>query len=97
MTAALSIRISPEIQERLEREASRLSTTKSKYVQHLLEQALLPKDPVALLMQVRQEYGIPAGAGSGPTTNKAGNVKKLVKGAILRKHGRAAEVDGSAT
>jgi hypothetical protein len=97
MTAALSIRISPEIQERLEREASRLSTTKSKYVQHLLEQALLPKDPVALLMQVRKEHGIPAATANMSSTNKASDVKKLVKEAILRKYGRATEINGSAT
>lgn len=97
MSTALSIRISPEIQERLEREASRLSTTKSKYVQHLLEQALLPKDPIALLMEVRQECGIPVVTAKMPSTNKASNVKKLVKEAIVRKHGRASEIDGSAT
>jgi hypothetical protein len=94
MTSALSIRISPEIQARLEREAVRLSTTKSKYVQHLLEQALLPKDPVALLMQVREEYGIPAVTARTPRTNKSSHVKRLVKEAIMRKNSRVSDMDG---
>jgi hypothetical protein len=96
MSTALSIRISPEIQQRLERETARLKTTKSQYVQELLEQALLPKDPIALLMQVRKEFGIPEITANTPRTDKASNVKKLVKEEILKKHGRSNDAIGEA-
>ena len=87
MTAALSIRIPPEIEQRLEQEVARLSTTKSRYVQDLLRQALVPKDPIALLMQIRSDYGISPQKGM-PQTNKSRHSKELARQAVARKYNR---------
>ena len=87
MTAALSIRIPPEIEQSLEREVARLGTTKSKYVQDLLRQALAPKDPVALLMQIRSDYGITPQS-SVPQTDKSSHTKELARQAVARKYNR---------
>ena len=87
MTAALSIRIPPEIEQRLEHEVARLSTTKSRYVQDLLRQALAPKDPVALLKQIRSDYGISPPSGV-PPTDRSRHSKALAKQAVARKHNR---------
>jgi predicted DNA-binding protein len=84
--SALSIRLSPEIERRLEMEVSRLKVTKSRFVQDLLESALAPKDAVALLMQAREQYGLDELAKTAATTNKAGNVKTLVREAVQKKH-----------
>ena len=87
MTAALSIRIPPEIEQRLAHEVARLSTTKSRYVQDLLRQALAPKDPIALLMQIRSDYGISPQKGM-PQTNKSRHSKELARQVVARKHNR---------
>ncbi len=87
MTAALSIRIPPEIEQRLAHEVARLNTTKSKYVQELLRQALAPKDPVALLMQIRGDYGISPQSGM-PQTDKSTRSKELARQAVVRKYKR---------
>ena len=84
--SALSIRLSPEIEKRLEMEVSRLKVTKSRFVQDLLESALAPKDAVALLMQAREQYGLDELAKTAVQTNKAGNVKVLVREAVQKKH-----------
>lgn len=88
MTAALSIRIPPEIEQRLEQEVARLSTTKSRYVQDLLRQALAPKNPVALLMQIRSDFGISPQKGM-PQTDKSRHSKQLARQAVARKYNRA--------
>ena len=88
MTAAISVRIPPEIEQRLEHEVARLSTTKSKYVQDLLRQALAPKDPVALLIQIRRDYGIAPQIGT-PKTDKSRHSKELARQAVARKYNRA--------
>ena len=87
MTAALSIRIPPEIEQRLEQEVARLSTTKSRYVQDLLRQALAPKNPIALLMQIRSDLGISPKKGM-PQTDKSRHSKELAKQAVARKYSR---------
>ncbi len=84
--SALSIRLSPEIEKRLEMEVSRLKVTKSRFVQDLLENALAPKDAVALLMQARAHYGLDELAQTATVTNKAANVKALVREAAQKKH-----------
>lgn len=83
---ALSIRLSPEIEKRLEMEVSRLKVTKSRFVQDLLESALAPKDAVALLVQARAQYGLDDLVKTAPVTNKAANVKALVREAAQEKH-----------
>ncbi len=87
MTAALSIRIPAEIEQRLVHEVARLSTTKSKYVQDLLREALAPKDPVALLKQIRRDYGISPQSGM-TQTDKSRRSKELARQAVARKHNR---------
>ena len=87
MTSALSIRIPPEIEQRLEHEVARLSTTKSRYVQDLLRQALAPKDPIELLMQIRKDYGIAPKKGT-PQTDKSSRSKELARQAVARKYNR---------
>jgi predicted DNA-binding protein len=84
--SALSIRLSPEIEKRLEMEVSRLKVTKSRFVQDLLESALAPKDAVALLMQAREQYGLDDLAKTAAPTRKAANVKALVREAVQKKH-----------
>ncbi len=84
--SALSIRLSPEIEKRLEMEVSRLKVTKSRFVQDLLESALAPKDSLALLMQARKQYGLDDLAETAATTNKAANVKALAREAVQNKH-----------
>ena len=84
--SALSIRLSPEIEKRLEMEVSRLKVTKSRFVQDLLESALAPKDSVALLMQAREQYGLDELAKTATVTNKAANVKALAREAVQKKH-----------
>lgn len=84
--SALSIRLSPEIEKRLELEVGRLKVTKSKFVQDLLENALAPKDSVALLMQARAQYGLDDLAQTAATTNKAAQVKSLAREAVQKKH-----------
>lgn len=84
--SALSIRLTPEIEKRLEMEVSRLKVTKSRFVQDLLESALAPKDAVALLMQAREQYGLDELAKTAPSTHKAADVKALVREAVQKKH-----------
>lgn len=84
--SALSIRLSPEIEKRLEMEVSRLKVTKSRFVQDLLESALAPKDAVALLMQARERYGLDELAKTATPTNKATRVKAVVREAVQKKH-----------
>lgn len=95
--SALSIRLTPEIEKRLEMEVSRLKVTKSRFVQDLLESALAPKDAVALLIQAREQYGLDDLAKTATPTNKAASVKDLVREAIQKKHAaekvEAVEID----
>jgi predicted transcriptional regulator len=84
--SALSIRLTPEIEKRLELEVSRLKVTKSRFVQDLLESALAPKDAVALMVQAREQYGLDELAKTASPTNKAAKVKALVREAVQQKH-----------
>jgi hypothetical protein len=84
---ALSIRIEPELGKMLDLEVSRRNTTRSRYVQELLQQALAPKDSLALLLKVRARYGI--ADTQAPRTNKSAKVKALVKAAVEKKHTRS--------
>lgn len=92
--SALSIRLSPEIEKRLELEVGRLKVTKSKFVQDLLESALAPKDALALLTQARAQYGLDDLAKTATTTNKAAQVKVLAREAVRQKHASEAVQDG---
>ncbi len=83
---ALSIRIEPELEEMLALEVKRLKTTRSKFIQNLLTQALAPKDAYALLMKAHAQFGIEQPDSSIPRTNNASNAQALVKAAIEKKH-----------
>ncbi len=56
---ALSVRLDPVIEARLEQEAKRLGVTKSEFVKDALERVLGFKDPASLLKLVRS--GVPMG------------------------------------
>jgi hypothetical protein len=54
----------------------------------LLRDALQPKDPVALLMAIREKHGLPDPARAPQRTDKAAQAKALVQAALNQKHGR---------
>jgi predicted transcriptional regulator len=92
--SALSIRLDPELERRLDLEVARRKTTRSRFVQELLRSALEPQDPMHLVREARAEYGLPDPLAHKPRTNKAGRVKALVRAAVAGKHGRPAPDDG---
>ena len=51
---ALSVRLDPTLESRLEQETRRLGITKSEFVKDAIERVLGLKDPAALLDQVRR-------------------------------------------
>jgi RHH-type rel operon transcriptional repressor/antitoxin RelB len=57
---ALSVRLEPAIEKRIEQEAQRLGISKSDFVKDALERVLGLKNPAELLRQVRT--GTPVGA-----------------------------------
>ena len=57
---ALSVRLEPAIEARIEQEARRLGVSKSEFVKDALERALGLKNPADLLRQVRSDT--PVGA-----------------------------------
>lgn len=57
---ALSVRLDPSIEARIEQEARRLGISKSEFVKDALERVLGLKNPAELLKQVRS--GTPIGA-----------------------------------
>ena len=87
--SALSIRLDPELERRLDLEVARRKTTRSRFVQELLREALEPQDPMHLLEEARAQYGLPDPLTHKPRTNKSAHVKELVRKAVLRKHGRS--------
>jgi hypothetical protein len=90
--SALSIRLTPEMEKRLELEVSRLKVTKSRFVQDLLIEALKPKDAVALLDELRDTHGLNALAKTAAATNQASRVKELTSKAILQKYSQGGQV-----
>lgn len=56
---ALSVRLDPIIEARVEQESKRLGITKSEFVKDALERVLGMKDPYKLLLQARS--GTPMG------------------------------------
>lgn len=57
---ALSVRLEPEIEARIEQEARRLGITKSEFVKDALERVLGLRNPSDLLKQIRS--GTPLGS-----------------------------------
>jgi hypothetical protein len=58
LTMTLSVRVDRDLEPQFELEIKRLGTTKSEFVNKLLRQALAPKDPMQLLLDIRSKYGI---------------------------------------
>jgi predicted transcriptional regulator len=87
--SALSIRLDPELERRLDLEVARRNTTRSRFVQEILREALRPRDAMHLLEEARAEYGLPDPRTQKRRTNKSARVKELVQQAVARKHGRA--------
>lgn len=77
---ALSVRLDPLLEARLEQEARRLGVTKSEFVKDALERVLGAKNPYQLLQQVRHapDYEVrePSGTASENTGDK---VKALLR------------------
>jgi hypothetical protein len=86
---ALSIRLDPDLERRLDLEVARRKTTRSRFVQELLRDALEPANPALLVEEARAAYGLPDPLTHKPRTNKSARVKELVREAVLRKHGRS--------
>ena len=78
---ALSVRLEPALETRLEEEARKLGVSKSEFVKDSLERTLGIKNPADLLSQVRS--GTPMG---NPKASK--NVRTNVEKKIRAKHNR---------
>jgi RHH-type rel operon transcriptional repressor/antitoxin RelB len=76
---ALSVRLAPEIEARIEQEARRLGISKSEFVKDALERVLGLKNPSELLRQVRS--GTPMG-----TTDTSEHVSQKVRTKLREKH-----------
>jgi len=83
--SALSIRLDPELERRLDLEVARLNTTRSRFVQDLLREALAAKNPVLLLQEARAEYKLPDPAKKRTRTDRSTQVKALARDAVKRK------------
>ena len=76
---ALSVRLEPALEARIEQEARRLGISKSEFVKDALERVLGLKNPAELLRQVRS--GTPIGA---PDTSE--QVARKVRAKLREKH-----------
>ncbi len=76
---ALSVRLEPAIEARLEQEARRLGVSKSEFVKDALERALGLKNPAELLKQVRSDT--PVGA-----ADTSEDVSQKVRKKLREKH-----------
>ena len=71
----LSVRVDRDLEPHFELEIKRLKTTKSEFVNKLLRQALAPKDPMQLLLEIRSKYGVSELGTSTLRTNNFSNTK----------------------
>jgi RHH-type rel operon transcriptional repressor/antitoxin RelB len=76
---AMSVRLEPALEARIEQEARRLGISKSAFVKDALERVLGLKDPAELLERVRS--GTPVGAG-----NTSERVSQKVRAKLREKH-----------
>jgi antitoxin component of RelBE/YafQ-DinJ toxin-antitoxin module len=72
----LSVRVDRDLEAHFELEIKRLGTTKSEFVNKLLRQALAPKDPMQLLLDIRSKYGIAEPNADTPRTNNSSKTKE---------------------
>ena len=82
----LSVRIDRDLEPHFELEIKRLGTTKSEFVNKLLRQALAPKDPMQLLLDIRSKYGIPEPGRDTPRTHHSSNTKERAVQVVRSKH-----------
>lgn len=82
----LSVRIDRDLEPHFELEIKRLGTTKSEFVNQLLRQALAPKDPMQLLLDIRRKYGIPEPGVNTTRTNNSSNTKERAIQVVRSKH-----------
>ena len=82
----LSVRVDRDLEPYFELEIKRLKTTKSEFVNKLLRQALAPKDPMQLLLDIRSKYGIPEPGVDTPRTNNSSNTKARSIQVVKAKH-----------
>lgn len=75
---ALSVRLAPELEARLEEEARRLGISKSDFVKDALERSLGLKNPATLLDQVRAE--LPEQAAEAQSNNVHAAVPEKLRG-----------------
>lgn len=87
--STLSIRLDAELERKLDLEVTRLGTTRTRFVQELLSQKLDSPGPALLLEQARAEYRLPDPAKAKVKTNKAANVKSLVRDVVAGKGKRS--------
>lgn len=80
---ALSVRLDPILESRLDQEARRLGITKSEFVKDALERALGMKNPYELLRQVRDPAAYRV---CESTTFDAKSVSAKVKDRLRAKH-----------
>lgn len=79
---ALSVRLDPLLESRIEQEARRLGITKSEFVKDALERVLGARNPYELLQQVRNAADY---AAEQPTTSYSENVSDQVKAKLRAK------------
>lgn len=79
---ALSVRLDPLLESRIEQEARRLGITKSEFVKDALERVLGARNPYELLQQVRNAADY---AAEQPTTRYSENVSDQVKAKLRAK------------
>jgi metal-responsive CopG/Arc/MetJ family transcriptional regulator len=82
----LSVRLESDVEQAFELEIKRLKTTKSQFVNQLLREALRPKDPMQLLLEIRARYGIATPGPDTLRTTKSENVSALVRQTVALKH-----------
>lgn len=82
----LSVRLESDVEQAFELEIKRLKTTKSQFVNQLLREALRPKDPMQLLLDIRARYGLVTPGLDTVRTDKSENVNALVRQAVAIKH-----------
>ncbi|MDP2795516.1 MAG: ribbon-helix-helix protein, CopG family [Sulfurisoma sp.] len=80
---ALSVRLDPLLEGRVEQEARRLGITKSEFVKDALERVLGLKSPAAIYRQVidQEAYRV-----MEPTTDLSENAGERVKALLREKH-----------
>ena len=83
--STLSIRLDTDLGRQLDIEVARRGTTRSKFVQEVLREALTPQHPLRLLQEARAEFGLPDPAAARTQTNKAADVKRLARKSVQRK------------